>query len=205
VAAAARASASRFATVSQAARHDWAAAGIPCLLLRNGVPDFRLRGLPVQRSALIAGRISPEKGTAVALRVARAAGLEARLVGTVYDREYHAREVGVPVQPVPRAELWRLMERSAVTLMPVDWEEPFGLVAAESQLAGCPVAGYRRGALPEVVPEGIGGFLVDPGDEPALVRAAIRAQALDRAACRASARRRLLIGPVAEAYEAALA
>jgi glycosyltransferase involved in cell wall biosynthesis len=91
-----------------------------------------------------------------------------------------------------------------VTLMPVDWEEPFGLVAAESQMAGTPVVAYRRGGLAEVIEDGIGGFLVAPGDQTAFVDAVGAARGLDRAAVRGSARARLLIGPCAGEYEEAL-
>jgi glycosyltransferase involved in cell wall biosynthesis len=136
---------------------------------------------------------------------ARRAGLEPLLAGAVYDRAYWERAVGVPVEPVDRRALWRLMAGSAVTLMPIEWDEPFGMVAAEAQMAGCPVAGYRRGALPEVVAEGVGGVLVQPGDHEALVAAIPAALALDRRLVRESALRRLSIERSAAAYEAALA
>ncbi len=195
----------RFVAVSEAMRRAWSAAGLSEVeTIRNGVPVFEPPELPVLPRAVIAGRVSPEKGTAIAMRVSRRAGLEPLVVGGVYDREYWRDEVRVPVRSVPRPELWRLMAGSAVTLMPVEWEEPFGLVAAESQMAGCPVAGYRRGGLPEAVVEGIGGFLVEPGDEEALVAAVERARGLDRASVRRAARERLGIGPVAAAYERAL-
>lgn len=203
VAAAARA---RCATVSEAMRQAWRAAGLPEVdVLPNGVPPFALPEVPVRPRAVIAGRVSPEKGTAVAVRAARRAGLEPLLAGTVYDRDYWAREVGVPVQPVDRPELWALMAGSAVTLLPIEWDEPFGMVAAEAQTAGCPVVGYRRGALPEVVDEGAGGVLVEPGDEAALVAAIPVARELDRRRVRESALERLGIDRSAGAYEAALA
>src|SRR4029077_2118921 len=93
---------------------------------------------------------------------------------------------------------------AAVTLMPIDWEEPFGLVAAESQIAGCPVVAYARGALPEVIEAGVGGLLVAPGDFDAFVAAIGEARRLDRAVVRRSGRARLLIDSSAEAYEKAL-
>jgi glycosyltransferase involved in cell wall biosynthesis len=193
-------------TVSEAMRLAWNAAGHPRVgVVRNGVPAFPQPVVPVAQRALIAGRVSPEKGTAAAVRAARLAGLEPLLVGTVYDRAYWEREVRVPVAPVDREELWRLMAGSAVTLMPVEWDEPFGMVAAEAQMAGCPVLAYRRGALPEVVEEGTGGLLVAPGDLDALVAAVPAALALDRRAVRESALRRLTIDGTAAAYEAALA
>ena len=209
VVAAARRTAAPLATVSSAAQRSWLGAGVDALLLRNGVPEFAPPDVPVTRSALIAGRISPEKGTSAAIRIARRAGLEPLVVGGVYDEDYHRREV-VPLLssagvlgPLPRPVLWDVMASSAVTIMPVEWEEPFGLVAAESQLAGCPVAAYRRGALPEVVEEGLGGHLVDPGDEEALVRAALACLELDRGRVRESALR-LSLGASLDAYEAAL-
>jgi len=97
-----------------------------------------------------------------------------------------------------------VMAESAVTLMPVKWEEPFGLVAAEAQVAGCPVAAYARGALPEVVGEGAGGFLARPDEVEDLARAIRRCLELDRASVRAQARGRLLLDRSLDAYEAVL-
>jgi glycosyltransferase involved in cell wall biosynthesis len=197
----------RFVTVSEAMRLDWTRAGLGRVevgVIPNGVPAFGLPSTEVRQRALIPGRVSPEKGTAVALRMARRTGLEPLLVGGVYDQDYWEREVQVPVEPVRRKELWELMAGSAVTLMPVDWEEPFGLVAAESQMAGCPVVAYRRGGLPEVVEDGVGGFLVVPGDEDAFAAAIGAARKLDRARVRASALRRLDIEVTAARYEEAL-
>lgn len=197
-----RNSEAQFVTVSEAMRRAWE---LPRLgVIRNGVPAFELTETAVVRRALIVGRVSPEKGTANALRLARRAGLTPLLVGTVYDREYWAQEVGLPVSSVERRQLWRLMAGSAVTVMPVQGEESFGLVAAESQMAGCPVVAYRRGGLPEVVEEEVGGFLVEPDDEDAFVAKISSALALDRARTRESALRRLDIAKSAAAYEKVL-
>ncbi|HXM55977.1 MAG TPA: glycosyltransferase, partial [Candidatus Dormibacteraeota bacterium] len=206
VVAAARACDAACVAVSEATRRAWWAAGLSGVgVLPNGVPGFAMPDERVAPRGLIAGRVSPEKGTAEAVEAARRAGLEPLVVGTVYDRDYWAREVGVPVTSVERPELWRLMAGSAVALMPVAWDEPFGMVAAEAQMAGCPVVGYRRGGLPEVVEEGVGGLLVAPGDLEELVAAVPRALALDRGTVRASALRRLTIDSAAAAYERALA
>jgi glycosyltransferase involved in cell wall biosynthesis len=77
-------------------------------------------------------------------------------------------------------------------------------VAAEAQMAGCPVAGYRRGALPEVVEEGVGGVLVDPDDVEALAGAIRACLKLDRRLVRASAQRRLGLEAALDRYEVAL-
>jgi glycosyltransferase involved in cell wall biosynthesis len=96
------------------------------------------------------------------------------------------------------------MAASAVTVCAVRWDEPYGLVAAEAQMAGCPVAGYRRGALPEVVEEGVGGILVDPDDVEALAGAIRGCLKLDRRLVRMSAQRRLGLEAVLDRYEVAL-
>ena len=97
------------------------------------------------------------------------------------------------------------MASSAVTVCAVRWEEPFGMVAAEAQMAGCPVAGYRRGALPEVVEEGVSGFLAAPDDVGGLADSIRRCLTLDRAQVRTSALRRLGLDAALERYELALA
>jgi len=77
-------------------------------------------------------------------------------------------------------------------------------VAAEAQMAGCPVAGYRRGAFPEVVDEGVSGVLVEPDDIDALATAIRRCLLLDRSAVRSSALRRLGMEQALDGYETAL-
>lgn len=204
---AARATAARLATVSRSAAQAWAAAGVKAEVLPNGVPDWQPEPVQVEPVALIAGRVSPEKGIEDGLAAARLAGLDPVVVGGAYDREYAARlEREVEIRPpLTRPDLWRLMARSAVTLMPVKWEEPFGLVAAEAQVAGCPVAAYARGALPEVVPQGEGGWLAAPDSIEDLAAAIRDALMLDRASVRAQARPRLLLDRSLDAYEEALA
>jgi hypothetical protein len=204
VAAAARRTTQPLITVSRTARRDWAAAGVRAEVIMNGVPDFAVEAGAVEPWALIAGRISPEKGTHVAVRAARASGLSPRVFGTVYDAAYAARHGIVREGSLARPELWRLMARCAVTLMPVEWEEPFGLVAAESQVAGTPVVAYRRGALPDIIEDGAGGCLVEPGDESGFVAAIGRARGLDRTLVRARARRLLRMDRCAAGYERVL-
>lgn len=208
---AARATAAPLAAVSRASRADWRAAGVhPAWLLRNGVPD-RGPGIgPPEPAALVAGRVSPEKGTEAAIRAGLAAGLRVWVAGDVYERDYFEARVRPLLDraeylgPVPRPELSALMARAAVLLMPVAWREPFGLVAAEAQMAGCPVVAHRLGALPEVVEDGVSGILVEPGDATALASAIDAAISLPRAAVRASALRRLGVEPMIDAYERAL-
>jgi glycosyltransferase involved in cell wall biosynthesis len=205
VEAAARVDAARIAAVSHTSAASWRAAGVEVgQVLPNGVPDIIVEG-PPDAVALIAGRISPEKGIEHALAAARSAGLGVRMAGAQYDPDYavewgDAERLG----SVSRPALRRVMARSAVTICAVRWEEPFGMVAAEAQMAGCPVAAYRRGAMPEVIEDGVSGFLAPPDDVDALADAVRRCVALDRGRVRASALRRLTLDAAVDRYERAL-
>lgn len=200
------------ATVSAAARAHWLGHGVDSIVLRNGVPDFDVSPVAVTaRQALICGRVSPEKGTHIAIGAARAAGLAPLVVGSVYDPTYHAKQVepllgpGEFIGPRPRPEVARLMASSELLIMASIWDEPFGLVAAEAQMAGCPVVAFARGALPEIVRDGVTGFLVEPDDEIGLASAAAKAvNRFDRGAVRASAQARLGVGRMLDVYEEAL-
>jgi hypothetical protein len=193
------------ATVSRSCQAQWRAAGVEVeRVLANGVADGASNGVPT-RSALIAGRISPEKGIEDAIAASRMAGVAVRVAGAHYDPAYAVDLHGVDLLgSLGRDELRRVMAASAVTVCAVHWDEPFGMVAAEAQMAGCPVAAYRRGALPEVVEEGVSGFLAEPGDVAGLAVAIERCLTLDRSAVRASARRRLGLEDALTRYESAL-
>lgn len=198
---------SRFATVSESCRAAWEAVGATGLqVIRNGVPEWDPDLTPPAAvTALMAGRLSPEKGFEDGIAAARQARLEPIVVAGEYDTEYAPDLSAATVLPAqPRSGLWLVMAACSVTLAPVKWEEPFGLVAAEAQMAGCPVAGYRRGALAEVVEEGVSGFLVAPDDIEALADAARRASSLSRRGVHESARRRLSLKAAIDTHEAAL-
>ena len=196
-----------FATVSESCRRAWAMAGAGQVkILRNGVPVFTVDSVPVRNEALMAGRLSPEKGFDDGIAAARAIGLQALVVGVPYDRSYQIDlSAATVLPPQSRAHLWQLMAGAAVTLLPVHWDEPFGMVCAEAQMAGCPVAGYARGGLLEIVDPGVSGYLSAPDDVEGLAEAAFAASKLDRAAVRASAVKRLGLEASIDAYEAALA
>ena len=158
-------------------------------LVPTGVIGFRLAA---GDGAVFAGRLSPEKGAAEAIDIARAAGITIDVYGDAYDAQYareriapRAAEPGVTVHPgVPRAALWPAMARAAVVLCPSQWDEPFGMAPAEAQACGTPVVAFRRGGLSEVIIDGVTGFLVAPGDIAAAADAVRRAAGLSRQACR---------------------
>jgi UDP-glucose:tetrahydrobiopterin glucosyltransferase len=159
--------------------------------------------------ALFAGRFSPEKGAADAIAIARRAGIAIDLYGDAYDDGYAKGDVyaaggrnGVTVHPaIPRATLWRVMAGAAAVLCPANWDEPFGLVAAEAQACGTPVVAFRRGGLQDIVVDGVTGFLVDPGDVGAAAAALGRVGDIDRSACRRHAQAHLDIEAALDAHE----
>ena len=149
--------------------------------------------------AVFAGRLSPEKGATEAIEIAQAAGIRIDVYGDTYDGEYVGEEIGprraapgVTVYPaISRTALWDAMARAAVVLCPAKWEEPFGMAAAEAQACGTPVVAFRRGALEEVILNGVTGFLVTPDDIDAAAEAVVRVTELSRAACREHAENHL--------------
>ncbi len=208
----------RLFAVSETSGRQWVQAEVGEIgILPQGVPDLVRwpAGSGPRRATepdvvLIAGRIAPEKGTAVAVRAARAGGYRPLVVGRVEDEAYFRAEVapllddGEAVRAVTRPALAATMGRVAATLMPVAGEEPFGLVAAEAQMAGCPVVGYRAGALPEIVDDGVGGYLVEPGAEQDLPDAIRATRSLDRRRIRALALERFPLDTMVDAYEVEL-
>jgi glycosyltransferase involved in cell wall biosynthesis len=158
------------------------------------------------------GRFAPEKGTHMALDTARLAGLPIHLAGRTHppDREYfdtkiapHLGDPGVFVHGEADHEQKIALLRGARALVcPLQWEEPFGLVAVEAMLCGTPLIGFARGSFPEIVDEGVTGFLVPDGDVEGLARAARNVERFDRARCIKRARERFSRAAMITAYEA---
>ena len=138
------------------------------------------------------GRMSAVKGAGHAIAVAKALGMPLKLAGKMHEvaeREYFTREIaphlgdGVEyLGEVTHEEKVRLLQGARCTLFPIEWEEPFGLVMIESMACGTPVAAVRRGAVPEVIDDGVSGIVVD--DVADLADAVARADAIAPEACR---------------------
>ncbi len=135
------------------------------------------------------GRISPEKGLERAIEIARRAGVRLRIAAKVEhgpDENYY-RERIVPllrdplvqfVGEVDEASKPAFLGNAAALLFPIDWPEPFGLAMIEAMSCGTPVIGWRNGAVPEIVDEGVTGFVVDSVE--AALAAAQKVPRLDR-------------------------
>jgi glycosyltransferase involved in cell wall biosynthesis len=158
------------------------------------------------------GRYAPEKGTHLAIDAAAVAGLPLKLAGRVHEQDaaYFAEHVAprlrrLGVEALGEAGPARkvgLLRGARAVLLPLRWEEPFGLVAVEAMLCGTPVLGFPRGSFPEIVDEGVTGFLAPDGDVEALGRLARGLGGFDRRACAARARERFSADRMASAYEA---
>jgi glycosyltransferase involved in cell wall biosynthesis len=157
------------------------------------------------------GRVSPEKGLDKAIEIARLAGMPLRVAAKIYpeERPYYERVI----EPLLRASPWvdyvgevggaskdAFLGGAVALLFPIEWDEPFGLVMIESMACGTPVVAFRRGSVPEVMTDGVTGFVVD--DVPGAVAAVRAIAALDRRACRRAFAERFSAARMANGYQA---
>jgi glycosyltransferase involved in cell wall biosynthesis len=165
---------------------------------------------------LFLGRMSADKGCHRAIEVAKEAGLPLLIAGKMQDpaeKEYfeeHVRpNLGWGIEylgEVDHAKKVDLLQNARVTLFPIEWEEPFGLVMIESMACGTPVLATRWGAVPEVIDDGRTGIIVDDYGE--MAGEIERAAALDPLECRRYVEERFsserMVRDYEEAYRAAL-
>jgi len=154
------------------------------------------------------GRITPDKGPEAAIRLAKAAGRPLRIAAKIprgenrYFKErieplLNGNEIEF-VGEVNDRDKEEFLGRAAALLFPIDWPEPFGLVMIEAMACGTPVIGMRRGSVPEVLGDGISGFVVDSEQEA--LAAIHRINMLDRRKVRSEFERRFTCRRMAEDY-----
>jgi glycosyltransferase involved in cell wall biosynthesis len=179
---------------------------------------------------LVLGRITRSKGQHIAVRVARELGWPLVLAGPVGpfhdlpslerglatdpglannpDVRYWCDEVAPHVDgrrvrwagTVHGAEREHLLSTARAGLFPITWDEPGGTAVIESLALGCPVVGFRRGCLPELIDHGRTGLLAEPDDEADLIEQLIASQKIDPAECTREATARFRPGTMAERY-----
>jgi glycosyltransferase involved in cell wall biosynthesis len=185
----------------------------------HGIPldEYTFNPKPAGYLAFL-GRISPEKGLDTAVRVAQRVHLPLKIAARMplpfrndanarTDWDYYENVVQPLLQgshveligQVGGQEKDEFLGNAQALLFPIRWPEPLGLVMPEALACGTPVLALREGSVPEVLEEGVTGFIRD--DEDGLVEAVGRLGEIDRARCRAEAARRFSPAVMADSYE----
>lgn len=155
---------------------------------------------------VVFGRIHPDKGTATAIEIARRAGRRLIICGIVQDERYFREQVQPHVDgdrvsylgSVGPGQRAAVLGGAAALLHPIAFAEPFGLSVVEAMACGTPVIAFPLGSMPEVIDEGVTGFLVT--DVEAAVAAVEQACRLERASVRRVAERRFGAARMVDEY-----
>jgi glycosyltransferase involved in cell wall biosynthesis len=156
------------------------------------------------------GRISPEKRPDRAIEIARDVGMRLVIAAKVdpVDAAYYEQAIAPMIRASPLVEfIGEVNEREKDALLggayaylfPIDWPEPFGLTMVEAMATGTPVIAYRAGSVPEVVVDGVTGFVCDTFR--AMIEAVARIPTIDRRACRAHVEAHFSAEAMADGYE----
>jgi UDP-glucose:tetrahydrobiopterin glucosyltransferase len=188
---------------------EWALRDDP-LIIGNGVDLARFPfRRPVEGNvfAVWSGRIVPEKGLHLAIDAARLAGIPLNIAGPISDSAYWHAEIAPRLRAgttylghLSQTDLAALVGMATVAVCTPRWEEPFGLVVAEALACGTPVAGFARGALPDIL-DATCGALAPADDVEGLARAITNCLGLDRRACRNRAEVRFDVEVMIDHYE----
>ena len=155
---------------------------------------------------LFFGRIHNDKGARQAIEIARACNKKLVMAGIIQDQAYYDQHIApymdndkvVYIGSVGPVERNRLLGKALALLHPIQFDEPFGLSVIESMACGTPVIAFDRGSMPELIENGISGFLVDNVDE-AIERVA-RIEKIDREACRLNVERHFTVERMIDEY-----
>lgn len=166
---------------------------------------FPFQSLPFEE-LLFFGRIHPDKGTAVAIEVARAAGMPLHIAGIVQDQPYFEQQVrpwidGTKVRfsgALGGEERLRALGSAKALLHLIDFEEPFGLSVVEALACGTPVIAFARGSMANIVRHGTTGFVVDTLEQA--IEAVDFLSMIDRRACRRDVEQRFSVSRMAGEY-----
>lgn len=190
---------------------------------REGLPNIKyaatvyngidLRAYPLRKQKqdylLFLGRMSEQKGVHTAVEVAKRLGRKliiATKIAEPGEKEYFENRVKPLLTgdeeilgEISLEEKVELYANAACTLMPIEWPEPFGLVMTESMACGTPVVAYGQGSVPEIIDDGVTGFIA--GDFEGFIEAVDKVDQLDPDACRAAVEDRFSVGAMVDGYE----
>ncbi len=172
--------------------------------------QFTLHPEPGQYLAYI-GRVSPEKRVDRSIEIARRSGIPLKIAAKVdrVDRDYYKENIEPLIQQEPLVEFIgeisdgekdEFLGNAYALLFPIEWPEPFGLAMIEAMACGTPTIAYPRGSVPEVIDEGVTGFLVESID--AAVKVVERVSTLSREECRRRFEKRFTSTRMARDYVA---
>ncbi len=174
----------------------------------HGLPDLYTFHPRAGSYLAFLGRISPEKRPDHAIEIAKRVGMPLRLAAKVdpADREYFETRIEPLldhplveyVGEITDAEKCDFLGDAAAVLCPYDWPEPFGIVLIEALACGTPVFAYRRGSIPEIIEDGVTGFVCDNINQ--MVAAMDRLPLLDRQRCRDSFEARFTVQRMTDDY-----
>src|SRR5580700_10587345 len=157
--------------------------------VHHGLPEKLLTPKPIKPSYFaFLGRIAPEKGIDRAIQIAQHCGMPLKIAAKVdnVDRDYFQETIRPLISStnteyigeISDSEKSAFLSGAVVLLVPIDWPEPFGLVMIEAMACGTPVIAYNRGSVPEIVDDGVTGFIVE--DEIGAVGAVDRLSQMPR-------------------------
>lgn len=178
----------------------------------HGLPEQLLVPKPAKQNYLaVLGRIAPEKAVDRAIRIAKRCGIPLKIAAKVdpMDQDYFTDCIRPLIDPpqieyigeIGDREKSEFLSGASALLVTIDWPEPFGLVMIEAMACGTPVIAYNRGSVPEIVEDGVTGFIVE--DETSAVGAINRLSEIDRGEVRARFDQRFTARRMAMEYIAA--
>jgi glycosyltransferase involved in cell wall biosynthesis len=177
--------------------------------VHHGLPERLLTPKPVKPSYFaFLGRIAPEKGIDRAIRIAQHCGVPLKIAAKVdrIDQDYINEQINPLIKASKTEYIGEINDKeksgflsgATVLLVPIDWPEPFGLVMIEAMACGTPVIAYNRGSVPEVIDEGLTGFIVE--DENGAIGAVDRLGQLSREKIRKQFEKRFTARRMAQDY-----
>jgi glycosyltransferase involved in cell wall biosynthesis len=177
--------------------------------IHHGLPEQLLTPQPgKQEYFAFLGRIAPEKGLDRAIHIARECGIPLKIAAKVdkVDHEYYEERIRPLIDGKDVEYIGEINDRqkpaflsgAIALLVPIDWPEPFGLVMIEAMACGTPVIAFNRGSVPEIIEDGLTGFIVE--DEKSAVGIAYRLAELSRTAIRQRFEERFTARRMAQEY-----